>query len=92
MNKNQKNRRFIFLSDEGFTFQPHSEKIEPDIENLQVVGFASGICADEAFSELLEANPYLTKTSFDEVFCLELREDAGEKREYFYISDIRNLK
>jgi hypothetical protein len=47
-------RNYIFLTAEGFTYQPNSESIEPDIENLQVIGFAKGEDAKEAFQQLLK--------------------------------------
>ena len=40
---------FIFLTAEGYTFQPDSDAKTPDIENLQVIGFASGVTSDEAY-------------------------------------------
>lgn len=98
---------FIFLTTEGYTFQPNSESSEPDaaepcgasatggsarsqvsithdkdqlarIENCQVLGFASGADAREAFSNLLSENEYLKETTFDETFAMELAN--GEKR------------
>lgn len=32
----------IFLTDEGYTYQPNSESDVPDIENLQVIGITHG--------------------------------------------------
>lgn len=84
-----KENQYIFLSQEGFTFQPGSEEAEPDIDNLQVIGFASGICPEKAFSKLLKKNSYLIKTSFDELICLKLAEGAEEEKRYFHISDFR---
>jgi hypothetical protein len=31
---------FIFITFEGYTFQPNSNSDIPDIENMQVVGFS----------------------------------------------------
>lgn len=42
-------RHFIFLTQEGYTFQPNSESATPDIENLQVLGTASGADEQNAF-------------------------------------------
>ena len=75
---------YIFITNEGHTYQPGSEAIEPDIENCQVLGFSKGNDAAEAFNALLEENAYLLETSFDEVVCLELKnEDYGERKRYF---------
>jgi len=82
---------YIFITTEGYTYQPGSEAVEPDIENCQVLGFAKGDSADEAFKALLKENLYLLKTSFDEVVCLELKdEDYGERKKYFWLSNVRN--
>ncbi|GAG60875.1 unnamed protein product, partial [marine sediment metagenome] len=29
-------KKFIFITSEGFTFQPDNDDYEPDIENMQV--------------------------------------------------------
>ena len=71
---------FIFLTTEGYTFQPNSESAEPDIENCQVLGFASGADAKEAFLNLLSENEYLKETTFDETFAMEL---ANEEKRWF---------
>lgn len=76
------------MTTEGYTFQPNSESILPDIENLQVIGFSSGVNAKEAFKNLLDNNQYLKNTNFDEVFCYKLDSDYKNTKEYFYISDL----
>jgi len=81
-----KKKHYIFLTLDGYTFQPDSMSIEPDIENLQVVGFASGVNSKKAFQNLLKENEYLVKTSFDEVFCYQLDDNYRVSKEYFYIS------
>jgi len=79
---------YIFITTEGYTYQPGSEAVEPDIENCQVLGFAKGNGPEKAFKALLEENAYLLDTSFDEVVCLELKdEDYGRKKRYFYLKD-----
>ena len=65
-------RSFIFLTAEGHTYQPNSEAIEPDCENLQVIGFAEGEDAASAFENLVKENEWLAQTSFRQVQCLEL--------------------
>jgi hypothetical protein len=83
-------RSFIFITAEGQTFQPDSESIEPDIENCQVVGFASGNDPLHAFTRLVADNPYLIETSFDELICLELKyADYMANRTYFHLDDCR---
>jgi len=78
---------YIFLTDEGYTFQPGSESVEPDIENLQVIGFSSGETAKKAFENLLIENSYLKQTSFNDVFCYELSREYENTRESFRISN-----
>jgi len=80
---------YIFITTEGYTYQPGSEAVEPDIENCQVLGFAKGDDADAAFRTLIKKNPYLLDTNFDEVVCLELKEeDYRERKRCFYLKDI----
>ena len=71
---------YIFLTNEGYTFQPDSESELPDVENLQVIGFAKGINADEVYKSLLFENPYLEETSFEKIFCYQLDKDYEQNR------------
>jgi len=74
---------YIFLTSEGYTFQPDSESALPDIENLQVIGIAQGGTPDDAFFDLVSNFPYLKETAFDEVFCYELAQDYEHTRSEF---------
>jgi len=53
------------LTLEGHTYQPNSEFVEPDIDNLQVIGFSIGFDQKDAFRRLLKENSYLIDTAFD---------------------------
>ncbi len=66
-------KKFIFITDEGFTFQPDSEDYEPDIENMQVVGFGEGNTIDDAMENMIDENPYLKDTKFNKVIGIEVR-------------------
>ncbi|MHC4131812.1 MAG: hypothetical protein ACYSSP_02905 [Planctomycetota bacterium] len=82
---------YIFISQEGYTFQPDSESIEPDIENCQVVGFAKGVDENDAFKNLMKENDYLLETTFDELICFELKHPNGmEHKTYHYLSENQN--
>jgi hypothetical protein len=72
-------KTFIFITAEGFTYQPGSELPEPDIENCQVIGFGRGKNIEEAFEDMICSNNHLLKTSFSEIIGLELK---SEKRTY----------
>lgn len=77
-------KSYIFITVEGYTYQPESESIEPDIENCQVIGFAQGSNPKHAFKNLIEENGYLLQTSFDELICLELKHpDYNKYAQYF---------
>lgn len=76
---------FIFLTDEGYTFQPNSNAETPDIENLQVIGFANGVTADEAYNNLLATHTYLKETSFNQIFCYKLEDRYEDNRRDFYL-------
>jgi hypothetical protein len=79
-------KSFIFLTAEGFTYQPDSSSCEPDIENLQVLDLAEGIDMEDAFKNMVKDNEYLLDTTFDEVFGLELKKTG---RKYFYLNDLK---
>jgi len=81
---------YIFITAEGYTFQPRSESIEPDIENCQVIGFAQGRNSNNAFQNLIQENNFLLDTTFDELICLELKNlDYFEHRGYFHLDDYK---
>lgn len=79
--------KYIFLTNEGYTYQPNSESIEPDCENSQLIGIVAGNTQEEAFSNLLDERKYLRKFSFDEIYCYKLAEDFEESKRYFYIKN-----
>ena len=64
-------KTYVFITEEGLTYQPNSESTEPDIENCQVIGFAEGNSPEEAFNNLIAENGYLLETNFDEIMCFE---------------------
>ena len=81
---------YIFITKDGYTFQPGSETIEPDIENCQVVGFAKGVNAQQAFQNLIKENSFLLETTFDEAICFELKHlDFFKRKAYFHFSDYK---
>jgi hypothetical protein len=83
-------RSYIFITKEGYTFQPGSESVEPDVENCQVIGFAQGDDERQAFESLVGENPYLLDTTFEEIICVELKHtDYFKHQVYFNLSDQR---
>ena len=78
---------FIFLTTEGFTFQPHSTSPEPDIENCQLIGFGLGDTAREAFLRMVAESSWLKDTSFDEIYCYQLADNYKESKEFFSLAD-----
>ena len=51
-------KSYIFISAEGYTFQPESDFVEPEIENCQVLGFGIGENPQEAFDSFLNDNKF----------------------------------
>ena len=81
---------YIFITTEGYTFQPGSESIEPDIENCQVIGFAQGTDERDAFESLVAENGYLIGTTFDQIRCFQLKRTPPDNfANYFYLSDLK---
>ena len=70
-------KNYIFITSEGHTYQPGSENNEPDIENLQVIGFAGGESPEEAARNLLKESKYISDTTFNEVTAMELKSGKG---------------
>lgn len=65
-------KNYIFLTSEGTTYQPDPEGLGEDIENLQVIGFASGNSPEDAVKNLLKDDSHLKETTFDEIMAMEL--------------------
>jgi hypothetical protein len=78
MKRTIRSHNYIFLTSEGTTFQPGSYSFEPDIENLQVIGFSKGTDPKDAFERLLDESTYLKQTSFDEIFGMELVQTSSK--------------
>ncbi len=68
---------YIFITAEGYTYQPDSESMEPDIENAQVLGFARGRDHEDAFHTFLRDTSWVHDTSFCEVICMPLAGSFG---------------
>jgi len=64
-------KKFIFLTKEGSTQDPHGE----DVENLQVLGYGSGTDIDTAFENFKNENQHLAKLHFVEASAIELVND-----------------
>jgi hypothetical protein len=79
---------YIFTSSEGFTYQPNSTSDVPDVENLQVIGYAAGENEQVAFQNLIKENSWLLNTSFSEIRCLQLEHLHYEK--HMMTFDLKN--
>jgi hypothetical protein len=74
---------YIFLTDEGYTFQPEPGAEPIEIENLQLIGTAKGLDANTAYRNLLAENPQIEETSFQRIFCYQLdKENEGNRKDY----------
>ena len=80
-------KNYIFLTDEGYTFQPDSESDMPDVENLQVIGVAKGKSQKEAFRNLIKNNKWVRETNFHEVFCYQLDNDFEKSIRRFQLKE-----
>ena len=70
-------KNYIFITTEGYTFQPESDFIEQEIENCQVLGFGVGNDSKEAFLNFQNEYSYIKQTSFNEVICYELESQSS---------------
>lgn len=77
--------KYIFLTTEGYTYQPNSESIEPDCDNAQLIGIAEGINQEDAFENLLDKYKYLKESNFEEIYCYQLNDSYENTRKVFII-------
>ena len=77
--------KYIFLTTEGYTYQPNSESIVPDCDNAQLIGIAEGINQEDAFKNLLDKYDYLKESNFDEIYCYQLNDNYENTRKSFII-------
>lgn len=64
--------KYIFLTDEGYTYQPNSTSDVPDCENSQVLGIIEAENEEMAFKNLLNENMYFKDSNFCSVYCYKL--------------------
>jgi hypothetical protein len=69
---------YIFLTDEGYTFQPETEEEPVVIDSLQTIGTARGTDAMNAYRNLLAENPQLQEKRFEKIFCYRVEEPVKE--------------
>ncbi len=72
-------RKYIFLTDEGYTYQPNSMSNEPDCENSQMLGIIEAENEEKAFKRLINENKYLKLSTFSNVYCYELTNNTVKK-------------
>jgi hypothetical protein len=70
---------YIFLTDEGYTFQPETEDEPVVIDSLQTIGTARGTDAMDAYRNLLAETPQLAERKYEKVFCYQVDEPLKEK-------------
>ena len=63
---------YIFLTDEGYTFQPETENEPVVIDSLHLIGSAKGSDAMHAYRNLLTENPHLQEKGFERIFCYQV--------------------
>lgn len=75
--------KYIFLTDEGYTYQANSISDTPDCENSQVLGIIEAENENRAFQKLIEENAFLLETNFEEIYSYKL--DINFERKDFKI-------
>jgi len=81
---------YIFITQEGSTYQPDSDVSELEIENCQVVGFAKGNNANEAMKNLVKSNEHLLNSNFKELICIEMKNpDYYSGARYFDLEEYK---
>jgi len=77
-------KKYIFYTTDGFTFQPNSNAIYPDVENCQILGWAKGCNPKKAFESLKKECPWLCDLTFTKVVASELK---SEKTYHFNLKN-----
>ncbi len=65
-------KEYIFITPEGYTFQPESDFVESEMDNLQVLGLSEGLNTDNAIYNFIQENKFLKELNFDNVLVFEL--------------------
>lgn len=80
-----KKKLFLFVTFDGVTFSS-DELDEPDVDNLQVLGYGEGLDEDEAFKDFLAQNQWVLDKRFEEAICVEIK-NRIYKRKVFSLKD-----
>ena len=67
-----KKKLFLFVTFDGVTFSS-DELDEPDVDNLQVLGYGEGLDEDEAFKDFQAQNQWVLDKRFEEAICVEIK-------------------
>ncbi|HEC76959.1 MAG TPA: hypothetical protein ENI33_06865 [Thermoplasmatales archaeon] len=77
-----KKRKFLFLTPDGVTYSSCNEPY-PDVENLQVLGWAEGFNEEEAFNTFLRDSKWVYETGFREIMCVEIKHPIRKSKRFF---------
>lgn len=67
---------YLIATDDGFTFSPNNQTSMPDIENLQILGFAHGCTAMEALESFNRLNPHISQLGYTNISIYQLKEEG----------------
>ncbi len=67
-----KKKLFLFVTFDGVTFSS-PELDEPDVENIQVLGYGEGLDEGEAFRDFLAQNQWVLEKRFEEAISVEIK-------------------
>ncbi len=70
-------KKYIILSIQGYTFSPNNASSEPDVDNIQVLGFAEASTPENAFEEFCKENDHIKGLGYSKVKLYELASTEG---------------
>jgi hypothetical protein len=76
---------WVFVTGDGHT----EDKDGSVVQNLQVLGFGKGDCAESAFEHMKKNHKYLMRYNFGECFCYEVN---MESKQYLFLDDFCNTE
>ena len=80
-----KKRLFLFITPDGVTYSS-TIKVQPDVDNFQVLGYGEGFTEEQAFDDFIKRNTWVWDTGFNEVISIEIKSKISEGK-IFYLQN-----
>lgn len=82
-----KSKLFLFVTPDGVTYSS-SSKLEPDVDNYQVLCYGRGETEEEAFEDFKKQNEWVYFTDFEKAICIEVKTEIYDGK----VFDLKNTR